>query len=154
MNRPPEPKTPLTLPIPWRRLRYNLSCIGWSQGELARRVRLAEAGQALGITVEAIARGRDGQFVPAGICWVEEDIAELPDGPPLHATEADTPDCHHRPAQRRSGQRRPGAVPRHRPELRQHFVYENVDVGKRIPWARRCLRRTDGSAHRVWARCR
>jgi hypothetical protein len=34
--------------------------------------RLAEAGQALGITVEAIARGRDGQFVPAGICWVVE----------------------------------------------------------------------------------
>jgi hypothetical protein len=28
---------------------------------------LAEAGQALGITVEAIARGRDGQFIPAGI---------------------------------------------------------------------------------------
>jgi transposase len=26
----------------------------------------------LGITVEAIARGRDGQFVPAGICWVVE----------------------------------------------------------------------------------
>ena len=25
-----------------------------------------------GITVEAIARGRDGQFVPAGICWVVE----------------------------------------------------------------------------------
>ena len=34
--------------------------------------RLAEAGQALGITVEAIARGRDGQFIPAGICWVVE----------------------------------------------------------------------------------
>jgi hypothetical protein len=25
-----------------------------------------------GITVEAIARGRDGQFIPAGICWVVE----------------------------------------------------------------------------------
>jgi hypothetical protein len=24
------------------------------------------------ITVEAIARGRDGQFVPTGICWVVE----------------------------------------------------------------------------------
>ena len=34
--------------------------------------RLAEAGQALGIPVGAIARGRDGQFVPAGICWVVE----------------------------------------------------------------------------------
>ena len=32
--------------------------------------RLAEAGPGLGITVEAIARGRDGQFIPAGICWV------------------------------------------------------------------------------------
>jgi hypothetical protein len=30
---------------------------------------LAKAGKALGITVEAIARGRGGQFVPAGICW-------------------------------------------------------------------------------------
>jgi hypothetical protein len=37
-----------------------------------RGKRLAEAGQALGITVEAIARGRDGQFIPAGICWVVE----------------------------------------------------------------------------------
>jgi hypothetical protein len=34
--------------------------------------RLAEAGQALGITVEAIACGRDGHFIPAGICWVVE----------------------------------------------------------------------------------
>ncbi len=51
-----------------------------------RRARLAKAGEALGITVEAIpssdystgfaggtlaslARGRDGCFVPAGICW-------------------------------------------------------------------------------------
>jgi transposase len=37
-----------------------------------RGKRLAEAAQALGITVEAVARGRDGQFVPAGICWVVE----------------------------------------------------------------------------------
>jgi transposase len=42
-------------------------------GDLGYRgKRLAEIGQALGITVEAIARGRDGQFVPAGICWVVE----------------------------------------------------------------------------------
>ncbi|PPQ29989.1 IS5 family transposase [Rhodopila globiformis] len=34
--------------------------------------RLAEAGQALGISVKAIARGRNGRFVPAGICWVVE----------------------------------------------------------------------------------
>jgi hypothetical protein len=35
-----------------------------------RGKRLAEAGQALGIAVEAIALGRDGQFIPAGICGV------------------------------------------------------------------------------------
>jgi hypothetical protein len=29
-------------------------------------------GEALGIAVQAIARGRDGRFVPAGICWVDE----------------------------------------------------------------------------------
>ena len=34
--------------------------------------RRAQAGEKFGITVEAIARGRDGQFVPAGICWVVE----------------------------------------------------------------------------------
>jgi transposase len=46
---------------------------GPALGDLGYRGRrLAEAGQALGITVEAIARGRDGQFVPAGICWVVE----------------------------------------------------------------------------------
>jgi hypothetical protein len=33
---------------------------------------LAKAGETLGITVEAIARGRDGRFVSAGICWVVE----------------------------------------------------------------------------------
>ncbi len=33
--------------------------------------RLAKAGETLGITVEAIARSRDRQFVPAGICgWL------------------------------------------------------------------------------------
>jgi transposase len=37
-----------------------------------RGKRLAEAGQAVGITVEAIARGRDGRFIPVGICWVVE----------------------------------------------------------------------------------
>ena len=34
--------------------------------------RLTKAGEALGITVEAIARGRNGRFVPAAICWVVE----------------------------------------------------------------------------------
>jgi transposase len=46
---------------------------GPALGDLAYRgERLAEVGETLGITVEAIARGRDGQFVPAGICWVVE----------------------------------------------------------------------------------
>ena len=33
---------------------------------------MAKADETLGISVKAIARGRDGQFVPAGICWVVE----------------------------------------------------------------------------------
>jgi hypothetical protein len=37
-----------------------------------RGQRLAHDGGANGITVEAIARGHDGRFVPAGICWVVE----------------------------------------------------------------------------------
>ena len=46
---------------------------GGALGDLGYRgERLAKAGEALGITVEAIARGRDGRFVPAGICWVVE----------------------------------------------------------------------------------
>jgi Transposase DDE domain len=41
-------------------------------GDLGYRgERLAKPAR-LGITVEAIARGRDGRFVPAGICWVVE----------------------------------------------------------------------------------
>jgi hypothetical protein len=30
------------------------------------------AGQKLGITVKAVARGRDGTFLPTGICWMVE----------------------------------------------------------------------------------
>jgi transposase len=46
---------------------------GTALGDLGYRgERLAKAGEALGITVEAIPRGRDGGFVPAGICWVVE----------------------------------------------------------------------------------
>jgi transposase len=63
---------------------------GTALGDLGYRgERLAKASEALGITVEAIpssgystgcaggtlaslARGRDGRFVPAGICWVVE----------------------------------------------------------------------------------
>jgi hypothetical protein len=63
---------------------------GAALGDLGYRgERLANVGEALGITVEAIlspsystgcaggtlaslARGRDGRFVPAGVCWVVE----------------------------------------------------------------------------------
>jgi transposase len=46
---------------------------GPALGDLGYRgERLAKAGEGLGITVKAIARGRDGQFVPAGIRWVVE----------------------------------------------------------------------------------
>ena len=47
-------------------------------GEVARYIgrhgtrRLAKAGRKLGIAVEPVARGRDGKFLPAGICWVVE----------------------------------------------------------------------------------
>src|SRR4051812_36896798 len=37
-----------------------------------RGKRLARTGEALGITVKPVARGRDGKFLPAGICWVVE----------------------------------------------------------------------------------
>jgi transposase len=37
-----------------------------------RGKRLAKLGAALGITIEPVARGRDGKFLPAGICWVVE----------------------------------------------------------------------------------
>jgi transposase len=46
---------------------------GAALGDLGYRgEQLAKAGETLGITVQAIARGRDGRFVPAGICWVVE----------------------------------------------------------------------------------
>jgi len=46
---------------------------GPALGDLGYRgERLAQAGETLGITIQAIARGRDGRFVPAGICWVVE----------------------------------------------------------------------------------
>jgi transposase len=37
-----------------------------------RSKRLAKAGEKLGITVKTVARGRDGVFIPTGICWVVE----------------------------------------------------------------------------------
>jgi hypothetical protein len=47
-------------------------CAGRRKGALGdlgyRGERLAKTDEMLGIRVEAIARGRDGRFVPAGIC--------------------------------------------------------------------------------------
>ena len=37
-----------------------------------RGKRLAKAGQKLGITAKPVARGRDGKFLPTGICWAVE----------------------------------------------------------------------------------
>jgi transposase len=46
---------------------------GTALGDLDYRgERLAKIGETLDISVAAIARGRDGRFVPAGICWVVE----------------------------------------------------------------------------------
>ena len=57
--------------VPVLRLLADEGFQGPALGDLGcRGERLAEAGATLGITVAAIARGRDGQFVPAGICWV------------------------------------------------------------------------------------
>ena len=39
-----------------------------------RGKRLAKIGEALGITIKPVARGRDGKFLPAGICWVVEVV--------------------------------------------------------------------------------
>src|SRR5215213_1589435 len=75
---------------------------------------------------------------PAGeqsIERVERNIAELSDRSPLHTAKTDTPDRHHRLAQRRSGQRwlgsrslRPGAVLRHGRKFLQDLVHEHVDM--------------------------
>jgi transposase len=46
---------------------------GSALGDLGYRgKRLSKTGRRLGITVEPVARGRDGKFLPAGICWVVE----------------------------------------------------------------------------------
>jgi hypothetical protein len=72
----------------------------------------------------------------------------------MHATETNTPDRHDGLALRCSGQRqlwpgshRPGAILCHSREFGQHFVHEHVNIGKRIPRARRRLCRTDGGSH-------
>jgi hypothetical protein len=44
-----------------------------ARGDLGYRdKRLAKAGEKLGITVKAVARGHDGVFIPTGICWIVE----------------------------------------------------------------------------------
>src|SRR6187455_495146 len=46
---------------------------GTALGDLSYRgQRLSKIAEALGITVKPVARGRDGKFLPAGICWVVE----------------------------------------------------------------------------------
>ena len=46
---------------------------GPALGDLGYRgQRLAKIGDKLGIAIQPIARGRDGKFLPAGICWVVE----------------------------------------------------------------------------------
>jgi transposase len=46
---------------------------GSALGDLSYRgQRLARNAERLGITVKPVARGRDGKFLPAGICWVVE----------------------------------------------------------------------------------
>ena len=46
---------------------------GSALGDLGYRgKRLAKVGEKLGITVKAVARGRDGVFIPTGICWTVE----------------------------------------------------------------------------------
>jgi hypothetical protein len=53
---------------------------GPALGDLGYRgIRLAEVGQALGITVEAVARGRDGQFIPpASAGWSNDPLPGCP----------------------------------------------------------------------------
>ena len=38
---------------------------------------MAKAGEGLGITVKAIARGHEGRSVPAAVCWVVEGFFRL-----------------------------------------------------------------------------
>jgi hypothetical protein len=59
---------------------------GASHGDLGYRgKRLAETGQVRGIPGDAFARGRNRQFIPAGICWVvERSFAWLSRSRPLN----------------------------------------------------------------------
>src|SRR4051794_41707056 len=66
---PERPVTPSNLASPF----YALPLRGPALSDLGYRgKRLAKIAEALGITVKPVARGRDGKFLPAGICWVVE----------------------------------------------------------------------------------
>src|SRR3954454_5099650 len=119
-----------------------------------RRVATSQAPAAAQPLEQAAPQAKPGPAREQPIQRAEGDLAQLADRPPLHATEADTPDCHDRLAQRRSDQqrlgsrsRRPAAVLGHGRELDQHLVDEGIDIGKRIPWPWRGLGRTDGCSH-------
>jgi hypothetical protein len=81
----------------------------------------------------------------------EWDARKLPDGTPLQAAEAHTPDRHHRLAQAAPASAgfgphascRPRAVRRHRGKFAQHVVHEGIDVTEGIPGRWRGLCRTD-----------
>jgi hypothetical protein len=82
------------------------------------------------------------------------DVAQLPNGPPLHAAETNTPDRHDGLAQHRSGQgwlwprsHWSATILRHGRKFGHHFVHKHVNIGKRIPRASKGLRRTGGGSH-------
>ena len=90
---------------------------------------------------------------------VERDVAELPDGAPLHAAEAQAPDRHDRLAQccssqrrLRSGTRRLRTVRLHRCEFRHNLIHEGIDVGKGVPGCGRSLGSSYGGTHILLAR--
>src|SRR3954464_2683713 len=121
------------------------------------RLRRIAAGQAPAAAQSVEQAAPEAELGPAReqpVQRAEGDLAQLADRPPLHAAKADTPDRHDRLAQCRSDQRwlgsrshRPAAVLGHSLKFRQHLVDEGINIGKRIPRARRGLGRTDGSSH-------
>lgn len=67
--RPCAPTTPLTLPIPIGRFRYNLWCIGWTSADLSRRLRLDES------STRRMARGE--KRVPNNVAIFTEQLAAI-----------------------------------------------------------------------------
>src|SRR3954454_22721493 len=118
------------------------------------RIAAGQAPAAAQSVEQAAPQAKPGPAREQAVQRAEGDLAQLADRPPLHAAKADTPDRHDGLAQRRSDQRwlgsrsdRPAAVLGHSLKFRQHLVDEGIDVGKRIPWTRRGLGRTDGGSH-------